>query len=176
MEEVVSAFAGESTDFDLEIKADDIPDENNTITLGETSMTGSKQFTITLNSRYLDLPSLDIARTLLHEAIHAEMKRKIASVGGEITTKNFPGIYDYYTRYGREGDWSHQQMAAHYINTIVNGLQEYDNNQHSESFYESIAWKGLQGTTVWNQLSTDQQEYYNSEYQVFLSTGSKNCQ
>ena len=60
----------------------------------------------TLNSR----PTLGVARTIAHEVIHAEMDRKLKSIGydAQIAGKAFPGIYDYYRRYVK--GWQHQQM------------------------------------------------------------------
>jgi len=66
-------------------------------------------------------------------------------------------------------------MAAHYLSTITDGLKEFDANQHSQQFYESIAWIGLKGTVSWNKLSSNKRSQLNSEYQIFLSTGYKNC-
>ena len=34
-------------------------------------------------------------------------------------------------------------MAAHYINTIAQGLKQYDNGQHKDEYYNNIAWGGL---------------------------------
>src|SRR5690606_4290704 len=53
----------------------------------------------TLNQRTL----LGLARTIAHETIHAELYRKVRSVGGMISIDDFPGIYDYYRRYVK--DW-----------------------------------------------------------------------
>ncbi len=41
-------------------------------------------------------------------------------------------------------NWSHQQMATHYRETIANILQNFDNNQNSSrQFYNDLAWGGL---------------------------------
>ncbi|MET2986451.1 hypothetical protein [Aureibaculum conchae] len=34
-------------------------------------------------------------------------------------------------------------MATHYIETMGDMLNEFDNSQHSDQFYEDIAWEGL---------------------------------
>ncbi len=103
-------------------------------------------------------PNLMTAKTIAHEVIHAEMFRKLLSLAnqGNINfdsrTKqeridyllsirsSFPGIYDYMRRHK---NWQHQQMATHYIKTIADILKEFDNSQHSDQFYNDIAWEGL---------------------------------
>src|SRR5690606_20526912 len=67
--------------------------------------------TITFNTNHLDKPDLSIARTMMHEMIHAEIFRKLLSnynhpsLNG-ITSDDiiamkddFPGIHDYYIRW-----------------------------------------------------------------------------
>ena len=34
-------------------------------------------------------------------------------------------------------------MAAHYRQTIANGLKQFDNGQHTDSYYNALAWEGL---------------------------------
>lgn len=57
-------------------------------------------------------PTLMVAKTLLHEAIHAQLTGWAQSVDYTLSPDNFPGLFDYYARFGSEqGD--HQLMAAH---------------------------------------------------------------
>lgn len=126
--------------------------------------------TIKSNNR----PSLMVAKTLLHEAIHAQLTGWAQSVNYTLTPANFPGLFDYYTRYGpQEGD--HQLMAAHYIDVLATGLSEYDNNLHNRSFYEAIAWEGLIGTTVWNSKLESEKKTILTTITDFIQNGSKQC-
>ncbi|OYQ46131.1 hypothetical protein CHU92_01580 [Flavobacterium cyanobacteriorum] len=107
------------------------------------------------------IPPLDVAGTMIHEMIHAEIFRKmmIAAQTGSLQPEdmtvaqqtayvqnlqnNFPGIYDYYiSRY--HPNWDHQMMAQHYREIIKNALREFDPFQ-PEEVYEAIAWVGLMG-------------------------------
>lgn len=98
------------------------------------------------NTDKMERPILDIARTLLHEAIHAKIFREVKSVGGleGLTDKNFPGLFDYYSRYG-EGKFQHQLMAQHYIDFIAENLGAFDNYQQNDKVYIALAWQGLRG-------------------------------
>lgn len=102
------------------IEVGDIPDYPNALGGTTPLPNDNSQFTITLNENWIPTnASLDIARTLLHEGIHAEMSRKVASIGGldNLDAANFPGIYDYYRRYYK--NWSHELMATHYREMIA---------------------------------------------------------
>jgi hypothetical protein len=152
----------------------------------------NNQIEIEFNLNNLDRPSLDVARTLIHEMIHATMFRWLleSAETGALSPENgmtqtqlinyidnlkndFPGLYDYY--YDRRlPDWSHEQMAAHFIGIIKNALQEYDPSQTEET-YEALAWAGLKNTISWNNLLQSERDNYDQVRQDFISNNS-NCQ
>jgi len=153
----------------------------------QTSLSGSNA-TINFNTSKLGRSQLSIARTFLHEMVHAELFRKVKSVGGTFSQNDFPGIYDYFRRYYK--NWQHQQMAAHYINTIANGLSQFDGGSHQLSYYKDIAWIGLWKvpnyntadpndfieTQAWKDLSTSEQNRIKNAVANFQSTENTNCQ
>lgn len=118
-----------------------------------------------------------IVKTLIHEVIHAEMFRKLmslASSNGFIDTNkamlllengDYPGMLDYYLRNGLDinSEWQHQQIAAHYRQTIGRILQEFDtgifvaDNIMPDQLYLDLAWEGLiySNITAWNELYSD---------------------
>lgn len=140
---------------------------------------------INTQNEKLNRPNLSIARTIIHEIIHAEMYRKMLSLAnkdGRIDTKklktmlsngDYPGMFDYYTQYGING-MQHQQMASHYVNTISYFLKQYQPGLSNE-IYESLAWSGLYNTTAWNNLSNSKREKILSIIKEFDEQGKENC-
>lgn len=132
---------------------------------------------IMFNTNRLNRPELSVARTLMHELVHAEMFRKLLSVAqapdlnypgytledwrNYVTNlkDDYPGLYDYYFRY----EWGvssgenptsaqHQAMAEHYRDLIEDALREF-NGSLTDEIYEALAWQGLKNTVAWNNLS-----------------------
>ncbi len=176
MQNVIGAFSRENANYDLIIKVAYI----DTVNLGGSSKrpNSNNEFNIIINEYFIPSnASLDIARTLLHEAIHAELRRKVDSIGGleNLNEDNFPGIYDYYRRHVK--NWSHEQMAEHYRETILNGMKEFDQNSHANSFYDALSWRGLESTTSWQTKSSQEQQNIRAVYQNLLQEpGSTQCQ
>jgi len=137
------------------------------------------------DASYQKRPNLMVAKTIIHEVIHAEMWRKILSIinnGGNVngltaeewTSKlsngDYPGIFDYYTRFGVNG-FQHPQMAAHYRDVIADALEDFDNNNNSRQFYEDIAWEGLiyRNDPTWNSLSSDEKERIDNVIETYIN-------
>ena len=129
----------------------------------------------TLNDRTI----LGLARTFLHEVIHAEMYRKVKSVNGSISETDFPGIYDYYRRHIK--NWQHEQMASHYRNSIARMLQEFDtgipltSQQSPDQFYLDMSWVGLQKTLAWDNLDDYEKTRIVNSIVYYESNGNKTC-
>ncbi|WP_292942645.1 hypothetical protein [Olleya sp. UBA1516] len=143
-------------------------------TNAETSAPQNYLITITFNENNLNRPNLSIARTFIHEIIHAEIFRKLLSAANqpnlnysEYTDEewrdfiislrnNFEGIYDYYLRWKWDvpagqnpSSAQHEAMAQHYRDIIKQALQEFDSSQTDE-IYEALAWTGLMGSGTFN--------------------------
>ncbi|GAA3570346.1 hypothetical protein [Snuella lapsa] len=123
--------------------------------------------TIKIDQDYINdvqTPTLFIAQTIIHEAIHANMYLAIYNhVNGNLS--NIPDVDDFpaiYEEYRVLNNWQHEFMADHYIGLIAQGLQEVhprlndqifiDDLVNSypdltlEAFYTNLAWIGLNGT------------------------------
>lgn len=118
----------------------------NTVTTGTLS---NASITINLNSQKLNRSKLSVARTILHEMIHAELKRMVIEAGYynhlEQFAANYQGddpfmmIWEYYNTYGNyvsgvNPGWQHEYMADYYIEFIASGLAELHPLLSSQAF------------------------------------------
>jgi len=132
------------------------------------------KITFNQNWDYPNTPKVVIAYTFMHEMIHAEMFRKLISISSTpqgninwntvtslLNTHNYPGLFDYYTRFLiSDSEIDHQMMGAHYIKIMVNFLKQIYGNQYSDIEYKAIAWSGARGTKAWNLLSAQEKQLY----------------
>jgi hypothetical protein len=163
------------------------------LTNGSTStplQNGSNNtFIISINSNRSENinTALTNARTLIHESIHARLWEFMYSRDKNlaIVRNDFPGIYDYYMNH--QQNWDHEQMAAHYRQTIANGLKQFDNGQHTDSYYNALAWEGLSQfkdannnheliySQAWQKLSSNEQQQVLQIISYEKTNGSKEC-
>ena len=101
--------------------------------------------------------ALSVARTLLHEYIHADIFRKLETRTNTIFELNFRSIFEQY-----EED-HHKTMAALYVESMRDALRNFhqtaltaDYNAYvnyfgtppNDFFYEALAWQGLKNHNV----------------------------
>jgi hypothetical protein len=131
---------------------------------------------ITLNYSFLENadPTM-VAAVIIHEAMHAELARKIQSIGGasNLSTANFPTLFNYYTNYSVEQD--HNYLADYYVNKFKQALKDFDSAAgfvpKSDTDYLSMIWGGLKETDAFHMLSPDKQQTYLNRAAELVSAG-----
>lgn len=137
-------------------------DPNHTNANAVTYQPNNYLMTIMFNPNKLFRPRLDVARTLIHELIHAEIYRELLSLSeqGSIAWSiefiqsikaDYPQLYEYYMRYkynippgGVITSAQHELMADHYRGIITQALIEFDPTLPYN--YDWLAWPGLMGS------------------------------
>ncbi|CAM2907068.1 hypothetical protein SAMN05444143_105139 [Flavobacterium succinicans] len=128
---------------------------------------GSNLITIEISTtRTNEHATLDVARTILHEYIHADIFRKLNTTTGTLAESlDFKITYE---AYGNQ----HGAMGALYIDSMKEALKAFhrdvltdDYNKYtnyfgetpSDVFYEALAWSGLKESNVksWTDLSAE---------------------
>lgn len=174
LKKTLEKFVGEKTPVHLIINEESnlrVKDENGNYVIvnGVTSYGTSYYITITLNTEQANnRPSLAVARTILHEAIHAEIYREIKITSGmyfdssnnewrlpDDSRAHFPTLFDNFNE--DPNNPHHHYMANYYRTALEDGLKEYAaliGETHSDQFYKDFVWNGLLETKAWkNQFS-----------------------
>jgi len=162
---MLSVFINNSFDLNINLNFDIAYRACNNVTYNACTDPGSSsEISIILKQSYVDRASPEsIARTILHEAIHAHLiyyLRIIENVES-VDWGDFPGLWYYMEKNNYYlGRASHEQMAAYYLEVIQFGLQEFDRSRGispRSTFYRAMSWAGLHG-----------QPGYNSDYDSII--------
>ncbi|WP_449267441.1 ferredoxin [Flavobacterium notoginsengisoli] len=170
VEKLLSNFKGKS-EFDIILSSKDhVYGVKNGATReinGRTLPPKNKTIYIEINNSMAQGSSaLDVARTILHEYIHADIFRKLNT---KIPTPN--GVLDFKSTYEAYGN-QHSAMADLYLSSMAKALKEfhesafpddyknytnYYGEKPSDAFYNALAWGGLKDADVkaWKDLPAD---------------------
>lgn len=140
-----------------------------------------------------DSPSLWGAHTIIHEAIHADIYRKVFVTGGLTysppntftlngTSVDFPTLFDYYNNYPNNAH--HNYMADYYRVAMEEGLKEYAasiGKIYPDQLYKDLAWAGLEKTNAWDNMYADPIYTANEQQRIkqaiinFKNSGNNEC-
>jgi hypothetical protein len=133
---------------------------------------------ISINAFYFDKEApVSLAKTILHETIHAKISQKIDQAGGfeEFENEGFEErIKAYYRHYISSNLADHNIIADFYIKEMGKALAGFDGYKYPISYYEALSWHGLYSTTAWNSLSQDKKNQIRNIWDI-INSGVKQC-
>lgn len=97
-----------------------------------------------------------LARTMLHEMLHAYMISHIDDVnaGNTVDVRNFLQLWQFIRSTTSPGGSTqpaqHEYMAQRFLPHLKEALKEWDNAQQSDQYYEDLAWGALFNTGTFN--------------------------
>ncbi|KAF9660041.1 hypothetical protein HBA12_07340 [Tenacibaculum mesophilum] len=189
IKKTLQEFDGTDALINLLIEEKDIEEEG---VSGETSY--GIPIKITLDTPDMNnTPSLWGAYTIIHEAIHADIYRKVFITGGLLytppntytlngTRADFPTLFDYYDNYPNNAH--HNYMADYYRTAMEKGLKEYATligKTYPNQLYKDLAWAGLHNTKAWDNMYADPIYTRNEQRRIlnsinnFKNSGTNEC-
>ncbi|MDE0561526.1 hypothetical protein OU792_16130 [Algoriphagus sp. NF] len=149
---------------------------------------GPYHIQIILNQNRLGRNSLEMARTFLHEMIHAELFRAIFHKNGTPLDRNFEANFaKYMLLYKGDAAIHHNYMAENMVNKMASVLSQIHSHLGKQSFlndpdviaafpkglpsgfYHGIAWNGLKWTDKWRYNLPER-----SSYEKYQKVGADN--
>jgi hypothetical protein len=164
-------FMNFGNQLNLKFKIGHVPQKVNHTTSGITNPVPPNvfhDFEIVLDSTTMaNVSPIEIAKTILHEAIHAMIHSHIALSGAwagapaDSIKKNFPALIAYFDK--AEGTVNHHNyMAEWYLNYLTQALYELfpppTGSGLTWNHYQALAWEGLHETTMWEKKSKTEQD------------------
>jgi len=141
---------------------------------------GPYRIEITLNEDRLGRNSLEMARTILHELIHAELYNAIFHKNGSPIDNDFEANFSkYVAMYKGDTEMQHNYMAENMVGKMAGVLSQIHTHLGKQSFlndpnvkaafpkglpsdfYHGIAWSGLKWTDKWRYDLPSRNTYVN---------------
>lgn len=131
--------------------------------------------------------TLDLAATILHEGIHAEIYKYVNEYRKGLDPNDRPNLLGYYFQYENisVSTAQHQHMADKFVKPIAEAIRELDNNRYPLEDYMGFGWDGLRkygwdgyyDNGVWKDLDKDESKaYYKTQKKVLDNTiFNSNC-
>lgn len=175
----LNTFIGTNKPIDLTFKLAPITEAPGFITYGNAvpkpQTWNSKNVDLTINqSRVPNMSSIEVALTLLHEGLHAQIYQKLLLIHGpaKLNNLNFPGLFKAYQDYA-QGGVQHQYIAQNYITSLSTALRTFDNNKFELKYYEALAWNGLEGTESFKALKQSDKDNIDNNRKLLVANRSK---
>lgn len=199
LENLLSDFVGES-EFDVVYTSKEhvyLTDENGVTTEvnGKTvfNENTNNQILIEINSfEMASKKALQVARTIMHETIHAEMARILNTQNPTAEDLDFRTTYEAYENGEFEASSQHETMAELYVNQMTTALINFHENvlvgdynyltnnganPLPNAFYEALAWQGLkeQNVQAYTNLSQARKDELNNSLSTHLPSTTATC-
>ncbi|GHB33538.1 hypothetical protein [Mongoliitalea lutea] len=177
--ELASKFEGLGTEFDVVLK---IGATLNPTANGQAWWRGPfEPIEITFNEAKMNRSALEVARTIIHEMIHAELYRALNTQNPTNSDLSFKETFEDYTRqFIGDNDSHHNYMADYWVDRMADilerihpqlGYSELNNFSSSwaypsgipKDFYKALAWDGLKYKNVrgWKNKTTVEKDEIN---------------
>lgn len=193
--DILIDFFGEDALFDVTFNVvENLNCNGNTNASGCTTPLDGDAYRIDIDLDYINninTPTIFLAQTLVHEAIHANLFAAVKKLNYGISPSDtsFEGLYE---EYRKLQNWQHEYMADHYTGIMQDALREvhpllndsiflnnYDNNSlwDWDEFYEYMSFRGLEDTQAGSEYFNDNSnspELYSYDAEAF-STKNPNC-
>lgn len=154
---IVQKFGGTATGYNWRLLNGTLP----TGTYGSTSPYNktNKSVTTTFDSNHWrNASDLSLARTMLHEAVHAYLVTYFAN-NYLYAQASYPALVDAWNAQGTGVDAGivhHNEMGQGWIGDLAWALKQYGQSQGynlADQFYSDMAWGGLEGSQAFVSLS-----------------------
>ena len=195
---LVADFIKENSLVDLNYTVvENLPENVNGRLVGEIK---DNTLLIELSSKLNEMPPLLVAKTIIHETIHAYItmellkiqdtwckenldKEEFAKLSEALNERNYPTLYAYYNLYKSRGKSQHEYMAKYYVSKIASALFEI--SEVSYTICLAVAWQGLnyvqttegvvEATQAWLDLDENTRNNYNALYKDYKQTIDVGC-
>ncbi|WP_282057266.1 hypothetical protein, partial [Maribacter luteus] len=142
-----------SGNYDLTFKVAEAGKDVNGNPRNASTQPSGDGWSVTLDDDYVgDATQLSIARTIIHESIHAYIGYilKENRTSDMVTDLNL--INEKYKNEINNYNLTQHEFISQYVDALANSLAVWDNRFLDSGYYKKLAWAGLESSSVYNTL------------------------
>ncbi len=149
--QIIQKFSGSVPGYNWELKDASLVNTQNAFTSQVYNKNTGTVTTTFDGSKFSASTEISIARTILHESVHAFLIAHF-NVDPLVATSSYPDLVKDYALQvygGNANDIQHAEFVRNFINEIAISLEEFGKNKgytYSIQFYQDLAWGGLTHT------------------------------
>lgn len=152
---VIQTFAGQSPTYNWNVQSGSLQSGMNAGTLSYDRSTHTVTTTFDTN-KFSHATDLSVARTILHESIHAYIGAYFIA-DPNLFRASYPDLIMAYAIQTNisANDLQHDDMVKNWVRNIASSLEEYGKAKGynlSSDYYNAMAWGGLEGTRAFQNL------------------------
>ena len=161
---IVTKFAGNNQGWNWTLQDGSLPGGTNANTSQQYNTSTGTVTTTFDASKFTNATNLSIARTILHESVHAYLVVYFRTDPLAASRTYSQLLQDYY-QHNNANTAHHIEMTRSFVNEIALALEEYGTSKGynlTSQFYKDLAWGGLTTTPAFQALSTTDQNRINN--------------
>jgi hypothetical protein len=168
--QIIQTFSGSVPGYNWELKNGLLTNNQNAFTSQVYNKSTGTVTTTFDASKFTNASDLSIARTLLHESVHAFLVTYF-STDPLAASKSYAQLLQDYNKSQDANTAHHIEMTRNFVNDIGIALQEYGTNKGYNlnlQFYQDMAWGGLSSTPAFQALPQSDRNRINNTIQIEL--------
>jgi hypothetical protein len=124
-----------------------------------------------------DATRLSIAKTLIHESMHAfiNLKTGIYEMNINLTIK----LNEYFVKYNYDNNLTQHNFMSQFVDALAYSLSAYDIHRQDIGYYKKLSWGGLEYSDTYKAKTqpekTEIQKIINNERYAKKDATSKKC-
>ncbi|MEM1003723.1 MAG: hypothetical protein AAGH46_13845, partial [Bacteroidota bacterium] len=155
------------TSFDWKVVDGALAPHINAIT--SSVLTNGYATTVFDSKKQVNATELSVARTILHESVHAFLVIEFRTTPGAFAKKYGELMKDYNTTKRGFNQLQHEEFTRQFIKYIGGALESYGLSKgynYSRQFYNDLAWGGLEDTDAFQNLSSSERRRISDNVQI----------
>ncbi len=142
-----------SGEYDITFKVAEAGSDSNGNPRNATTQSIGDGWGVTLDDDYVNKATkLSIARTIIHESVHAYIGYILKENRKSDTVSNLQTIYQKYSAEDNAFNLTQHEFMSQFVEGLARSLSVWDYGRQSVDYYQQLSWAGLESSPTYKNL------------------------